>query len=764
MPTAPPRVGDAGEPPPAIVLAGPRGSGKTTFANRLVRAFLAAPASSSTPTPAPAVEVATRETVTRLAPEPRSLSPLNLTADRRAAQEWGEACATAEGRRALFETQSQDARDLLPLALALTTRVRAAPTPRADDPASSRGFRARITVTYASETELADLLNRARVAHGLAPGPAPPRGNDDDEKKGAAASPRKNKNKNAREKMVKKPALRRGRAPADPADPEPPCASSSSGTAPAEDAKKPEELPKNSNAHPKLPNVHPNANSKLLRPAERARVAAILGVHDLDDPARLAEALARPASSNQPYLSSRFRDLLGAERVIEVYAAADADGSRSHNSAATDGVSASAVDAVVAETRSTLFRVAGRGPHSRWGCAVGQVLVEVPMEAPADIVDVPGTMSSRSAGAAAATTCLTTMTTSPTTTYPATTTPRSLLSSPSALLEKAALTRALSCSPLDVLLVVLDEAWSAGPPLEFRAAMRDSRCLDRFAAAEDGGTLAVAWPLDRIRSARRGRKLAAAAGSVGGEPTAWDPRAFASEMIRRASRPPERRGPDASETPLAERSENSPLATEKRPGPDAAAAPRLSWLALLHAAADRNGGEMCGAHARRPVFSFFGDVLDDRGGGAGRGDSGPKIPGLRRDEGPPNDFADVLAYLRARREEAAELRAPPPEEASVVETSPLRTGAEDEHGGERAREPPPKRDAPEAREEASEPPGKPEAQAAPSEAPSAPERDELARRVDVFSGPYACPSSDTAGSLPPAQARAASPPRPPPCV
>ena len=110
MPTAPPRVGDAGEPPPAIVLAGPRGSGKTTFANRVVREFLAAPASSSTPTPAPAVEVATRETVTRLAPEPRSLSPLNLTADRRAAQEWGEACATLRPAGLRHKLRRGDAR------------------------------------------------------------------------------------------------------------------------------------------------------------------------------------------------------------------------------------------------------------------------------------------------------------------------------------------------------------------------------------------------------------------------------------------------------------------------------------------------------------------------------------------------------------------------------------------------------------------------------------------------------------------------------
>ena len=445
-------------------------------------------------------------------------------------------------------------------------------------------------MTYASETELADLLNRARVAHGLAPGPAPPRGNDDDEKKGAAASPRKNKNKNAREKMVKKPALRRDRAPADPADPEPPCASSSSGTAPAEDAKKPEELPKNSNAHPKLPNVHPNANSKLLRPAERARVAAILGVRDLDDPARPPRPSRAPPPRTNP-TSSRFRDLLGAERVIEVYAAADADGSRSHNSAATDGVSASAVDAVVAETRSTLFRVAGRGPHSG-GCAVGEVLVEVPMEAPADIVDVPGTMSSRSAGAAAATTCLTTMTTSPTTTYPATTTPRSLLSSPSALLEKAALTRALSCSPLDVLLVVLDEAWSAGPPLEFRAAMRTRGASTgsppprteepRRRVAAGPNPIGEKGRARRRRRVRRRRTdgVGPARVRVGDDPARPDPGT---------------KGPDASETPPRNVGKLA-AATEKRPGPDAAAAPSVP-AGALHAAADRNGGDVRGARA-----------------------------------------------------------------------------------------------------------------------------------------------------------------------
>ena len=298
-----------------IVLTGLRDSGKTSVACRLVASLLNLQRRTAVhEKEVERVRVEEEETLTGAADDGDAL----FTADERAAQEYGDVCLTAEGRRSLAAAERQPCADLLPLVpTAVSTRI----TTRKDGGGS--GCAVRVTVEYRAEKDVARLISRGRLAFNLSGGPDLDVEARQDAKAKEEEVEKANKDDVAEDNKGSSCEEATG------------CDSASSSS---ED---------------------PDARKTAIGPREIAEIAAVLGCAPC-----ASEVGAALSDRTRSYLPSRFRDLLGKKRVSTFAVPGGRD-------------DPTAVAAAMKAARMHIHRVAC-GAWSRWGCIAGDVVVEVP--------------------------------------------------------------------------------------------------------------------------------------------------------------------------------------------------------------------------------------------------------------------------------------------------------------------------------------------------------------------------------------------------
>ena len=143
--------------------------------------------------------------------------------------------------------------------------------------------------------------------------------------------------------------------------------------------------------------------------------------------------------------------------------------------------------------------------------------------------------------------------------------------------SRSHLLRSLSSPALDVLLCVMDGGECGGPSPELRAVLRESRAIDAMVRRDDGGTLALLWPLDRLRPR--------------GEPEPATARYVAHQTrLANGQRGDHPKG-------ILKRTADA----DKR----AVGAEDDSWMGVVEEACNRNNGECCGMMKDFAVGAFF---------------------------------------------------------------------------------------------------------------------------------------------------------------